>query len=237
MLTPPRALSLDLDNTLWDTPPVLEQAEADLQVWLAAHMPRVAATHDRDALRGCREQVAAQWPQRAHDFTFVRTESLRRLALAHGYPTELADAAFEVFLAARNRIDPYAEVPQALQRLAQHVPVYALTNGNACVHRVGLGAHFAGSLAPAAVGCAKPDPRMFAALVAEAGVPAGSIWHVGDDIEADVGGAQRSGLVSVWMNRTALAWPLSGTAPDLEVVDLDDLVRRVEAALGVNRSD
>jgi putative hydrolase of the HAD superfamily len=231
MTRPPRAISLDLDNTLWDTPPVLEQAEASLQRWLEAHAPRIAQRHDRASLARLRAAVVAELPHRSHDFTFIRTESLRRVALDLGYPESLAFEAFEVFIAARNRIDPFAEVPGALAWLARRLPVYALTNGNACVHRVGLGEHFAGSFEPAAIGYAKPDPRIFSALVAAAGVAPAEIWHVGDDPEADVVGAQRAGLVSVWMNRTEAQWPREFAKPDIEIKDMNDLVARVESAL------
>ncbi len=231
MKRPPQALSLDLDNTLWDTAPVLERAEASLQEWLRMQAPRIAARYDRASLARLRAAVVAELPHRAHDFTFVRTESLRRTARECGYPEALAIDAFEVFIAARNRIDPFAEVPQALAWLASRLPVYALTNGNACVHRVGLGEHFAGAFAPAAVGCAKPDPRIFAALVSAAGVARDRIWHVGDDPEADVDGAHRAGLVSVWMNRTGATWPSALHRPDIEVQDMDALVAHVEGLL------
>ena len=231
MLHPPRAVSLDLDNTLWDTPPVLERAETALQAWLTGEAPRLVDRYDRPALARLRASVAAELPHRAHDFTFVRTESLRRAALETGYAESLAHDAFEVFISARNRIDPFEEVPGALTRLSRRLPLYALTNGNACVHRVGLGHHFAGSFAPAEVGCAKPDERIFAALAVAAGVPALGIWHVGDDPEADVLGAQRAGMIGVWMNRIDAVWPSALPPPDLEVRDMDDLVARIEATL------
>ncbi len=231
MTRPPRAISLDLDNTLWDTPPVLERAETALQEWLREHAPRIAQRHTRASLAASRATVVAEVPHRAHDFTFIRTESLRRVAVECGYPDTLALAAFDVFIAARNQIDPFVDVPGALAWLARRLPVYALTNGNACVHRVGLGEHFVGSFEPVAVGCAKPDPRIFAALATAAGVDEASIWHVGDDPLADVDGAYRAGLVSVWMNRTGAEWPDELRRPDIEVRDMDDLVAHVEAAL------
>jgi putative hydrolase of the HAD superfamily len=231
MKRPPRAVSLDLDNTLWDTPPVLERAEDQLREWLEAHAPRIGERHDRQSMARSRAQVAIDNPARAHDLTFLRTESLRRIAVECGYAEQLGNAAFEIFIAARNRIVPFAEVPAALEWLSRRMPVYAVTNGNACVHRVGLGAHFSGSFEPAAIGCAKPDQRIFAALVAEAAVAPDCIWHVGDDPEADVDGARRAGLVSVWMNRTSAVWPDKLPRPDIEVRDMEDLVARVAAAL------
>lgn len=231
MTRPPRAVSLDLDNTLWDTPPVLERAESCLQDWLERHAPRVVAHHDRGSMARVRAAVAAECPGQAHDLTFVRTEALRRIAAESGYDASVAHAAFDVFFAARNRIDPFADVPAALEWLAARLPVYALTNGNACVHRVGMGVHFAGAFEPAGVGCAKPDPRMFAALVAAAQVEPRSVWHVGDDPLADVEGARRAGLTSVWMNRHGAEWPTSLPPPDLTVCDMTEFVARVGARL------
>jgi putative hydrolase of the HAD superfamily len=231
MLQSPRAVSLDLDNTLWDTPPVLERAEAELQAWLSERAPRLVERFDRPSLARLRALVAAELPHLSHDFTFVRTESLRRAALETGYAESLAHDAFEIFISARNRIDLFDEVPGALAWLSRRLPVYALTNGNACVYRVGVGNHFAGSFAPADVGFAKPDERIFAALAAAAGVPTQAIWHVGDDPEADVLGAQRSGMIGVWMNRTQAVWPSALPLPDLEVRDMDELVAKIEATL------
>jgi len=232
MSSAPLALSLDLDNTLWDTPPVIERAERVLVEWLHAHAPRILAAHGVAGLQSLRAVVAAEFPERSHDLSWVRTESLRRAARIAGYDEALASRAFEVFLVARNEILPFDEVPRALTRLAARLPVYALTNGNACVHRVGLGAHFAGSVDAALAGAAKPDLRIFGALFEMARVPPATILHVGDDPHADVEGARAAGCRTVWMNRHQVTWPGPWVGPDHEVTDLDGLVRLVERLLG-----
>jgi FMN hydrolase / 5-amino-6-(5-phospho-D-ribitylamino)uracil phosphatase len=232
MTPPPRAVSLDLDNTLWDTPPVLVRAEAVLRRWLEAELPALAERYDPAALTALRLEVLAGEPTRAHDLSWIRTEALRRAARTTGYEQAHADRAFEVFLAARNDIEPYDEVRPALARLAGRLPLYAVTNGNACVRRVGLGEHFAGAIDPVRAGAAKPDPRIFAELVRIAGVPPATILHVGDDPEADVEGARLAGLVSIWMNRTGARWAAPFPAPDHEVADLDELAALVEDMLG-----
>jgi putative hydrolase of the HAD superfamily len=231
MTPPPRAVSLDLDNTLWDTPPVLVRAEAKLRRWLEAELPALAERYDSAAFTALRLEVLAGEPGRAHDLSWIRTEALRRAARASGYEDAHADRAFEVFLAARNDIEPFDEVRPALARLAARLPLYALTNGNACVRRVGLGDHFAAAIDPVRAGAAKPDPRIFAELVGVAGVPPATILHVGDDPEADVEGARLAGLVSVWMNRTGTKWGASFAPPDHEITDLDELVVLVERLL------
>jgi putative hydrolase of the HAD superfamily len=175
-------------------------------------------------MRELRLARAREQPERSHDLTWLRTEVLRRCALEAAYPSETAEVAFAVFLSARNALEPYTDVRPALSTLALRYPLFALSNGNADVVRVGLGAFFTGAVSAADAGCAKPDPRIFAKLVAEAGVEPGEILHVGDDPLTDVEGARAAGLKSVWVNRSGIAWPDGVTRADLEVTNLSELV-------------
>lgn len=224
-----RAVSLDLDNTLWDVDPVLARAEAALMRWLAEQTPRLAAAYDGRRLQQMRAALAAERPELAHDLTWLRTETLRRAALATGYPESVAPAAFEVFIAERNTIEPFPEVVSALARLAARVPLYALTNGNACVRRVGIGEYFTGSIDAASAGAAKPDPVIYARLVDLAAVPPGQILHVGDDAVTDVEGARRAGMRTVWMNRGSGAWPAGMPRADHEVSCMAALAELVDS--------
>jgi FMN hydrolase / 5-amino-6-(5-phospho-D-ribitylamino)uracil phosphatase len=225
---PLRAVSLDLDNTLWDTPPVLARAEVVLREWLVANAPGIASRFDGAALLSLRLAVVAERPARAHDLSYVRTEALTRAARAAGYADAVAEQAFAAFLTARNAIVPFDEVPAALARLAACVPLYAVSNGNACVWRVGIGRHFRASIDAAGAGAAKPDPRIFARLLEVAAVPAGAVLHVGDDPDADVDGARRAGLRTAWMNRSGAVWPQALPRPQHEIADLAALVELVE---------
>jgi putative hydrolase of the HAD superfamily len=231
MPTAVRAVSLDLDNTLWDTPPVLLRAEAALASWLGVAAPRLAAAFLPAGLQRLRTELAARHPERAHDLTWLRVEALRHAARASAYPEALADEAFEVFITARNAIEPYPEVRAALARLASLVPVYALTNGNACVRRVGIGEYFTGAVDAAGAGAAKPDPRIYRYLIGVAALAPAQILHVGDDAVADVHGARAAGLRTAWMNRERGAWPADLEPADHEVHDLAAVVALVADAL------
>ena len=103
-----------------------------------------------------------------------------------------------------------------------------MTNGNACVRRVGIGRFFAGSVDAAGAGVAKPDARIFKRLIELAALPAGQILHVGDDAIADVNGAQCAGLRTVWMNRAGAEWPAELSRADHEVADPAALAALVE---------
>ena len=224
-----RAVSLDLDNTLWETPPVLVRAEAALEAWLARHAPAITAEFDSSRFRQLRAELASREPGRAHDVTWLRTEALRHAARLAGYPEALADQAFQVFWRERNTLELYAEVSSALARLAARVPVYALTNGNACVQQVGIGRYFAGAIDAPSAGAAKPDREIYRRLVDLAAVPAGAILHVGDDALADVHGARAAGLQAAWMNRSGAEWPVELPLPDHEVANLTAVAELVES--------
>jgi HAD superfamily hydrolase (TIGR01549 family) len=223
-----RAVSLDLDNTLWDVVPVLKRAEQTLQQWLERHYPLIPRQFAVDDLQRLRLAVASEHPGRAHELSWLRTEALKRAAIAAGYPASVAREAFEVFSAARNDIEPFAEVPAALARLAARVPLYAVSNGNASVQRVGLGDYFRDAIGAEQAGAAKPDARIFARLLEVADAAACMVLHVGDDALADVAGARAAGLRTAWMNRGGREWPAGAAPADYEVADLVELAELVE---------
>jgi 2-haloalkanoic acid dehalogenase type II len=226
---PLRAIFLDLDNTLWDVEPVLERAEQALGRWLASHYPRIGARYSSGEGQRLRREIAAAHPHLSHDLTWLRSESLRRLAAEESDPALIAEQALAIFLAARNEIEPYPEVRPALARLAARLPLYAISNGNADIGRVGLGELFAGAVGAAEAGAAKPDPRIFRYLLARARLEPSTVLHVGDDPAADIGGARSAGLRTAWMNRAGARWPDSLARADHEIADLDGLVRLLAA--------
>ena len=219
-----RAVSFDLDDTLWEVGPVLLRAESALTDWLAERYPRLVPLHEPEAARERRLAVTRQFPQFAHDLSFVRTESLRQMAAEAGYEPAVADEAFAVFHSARNAVEPYHDVPEALARLAGRFPLFALSNGNADVRRTPLAAHFKLGISPAEAGVAKPDPGIFEHLFRRAGLAPAEVLHVGDDPVTDVAGGRGAGCRTVWVNRLGVEWPAAHARADAEVRDLHELV-------------
>lgn len=197
----PRAITLDLDDTLWPVGPVLAEAERVLADWLQAHAPRTAAATTADSRAEVRRRVLADHPARAHDLGFVRHEALRRSLRASGDDPTLADDAFAVFLQARQRVSPYDDAAVVLERWAARVPLVAVSNGNADVMGTALGRFFVGAVSAHVVGCAKPDPRIFLEACRIAGTAPDAVLHIGDDPLLDVAGAQRAGLRAAWLHR------------------------------------
>ncbi len=223
-MTAPLVLSFDLDDTLWPVGPVIAAAERQLLSWLRERHPEIVSGHDLESLRALRDGVAQRFPERSHDLTFLRHRALKDLFGAAGHAESLADAALEVFFSARNRVEFYDDVRPALSRLRARYRLFAISNGNADLHRCGIGDLFAGHVTAIAAGAAKPDARIYAALLEMAGVEAAQVLHIGDDPLADVIGATRAGMQAVWLNREGREWPAAFAAPPRTVSTLAEIM-------------
>ena len=218
-----RAVTLDLDDTLWPIEPVMLRCESVLDAWLCEHCPEVAAAYPVEAMRELRERVFRENPHLAHDFTATRKLSLALAFEPHGRGEDWVERAYEVFYAARNEVELYPDALEALRAIAARWPVASVTNGNADLHRIGLGEYFHAAVTARHVGVAKPDPAIFRRAAHYLDVPVESIVHVGDDPELDVVGAKRAGMRAVWLNRHDQPWPLDTLEPDLTITTLAEL--------------
>jgi len=227
-----RAITFDLDDTLWPIAPAMLLAEQHLHDWLGANCPRSAVAYPIEAMRLLRDRVAAGNPHLAHDFSEQRRLSLRAALLPHGYDETHVDGAFAAFYAGRNRVECYTDALPALDRLAARFPLAAITNGNADLDAIGLSRYFRFALRASDFGTAKPAAAIFHEACAQLGLAPADVLHVGDDPALDVVGARRAGLRSVWLNRTATTWgelpEASHANPDLIVRDLAELADHIE---------
>lgn len=223
-----RAICFDLDDTFWEVQPVLRRAEARMHEFLQADHPEFASRITPEDVLATRRELTLEVPDRAHDMTWLRTEALRRLAARHGYDPGIGDRAFEVFIAARHDVELFPEVIDALPRLGSRYRLATFSNGNACVHRIGIGHHFEVTLNAESVGCAKPQPGAFLAVAARLGITTGELLYVGDHPDNDVRGPAAAGCRTAWVNRRGLSWlPEFGPPPDLEVPNLSVLATRL----------
>lgn len=230
-----RAITLDLDDTLWPFAPIGVRIERVLDEWMRRHSPRTAERFPVEAMRALRERVYAENPQLAHDYSALRRMTLEHALRESGCDAALADAAYEVFYAARNQVDYYPDSLPALARIAARVPVAALTNGNADLERIGVAAHFRFQLGAREHGAAKPEASIFLAACERLGCAPGEVLHVGDHDELDVLGAARAGLRSCWLNRpdpcgARREWRHADARPDLEFDTLTALADWLDAS-------
>ena len=196
-----RAVTLDLDDTLWPVWPAIRRAEQVLHDWLRVHAPATAQAFDTEGLRQLREEARLLHPQWAHDLTALRRESIRDALQRAGDDPGLAVPAFEAFFDERQRVEFYPDVLPALARLVLRWPLLALTNGNADLHRVGLSTWMVGSVSAREFGLGKPDARIFHEACRRLDVPADAVLHIGDDRHLDIEAARSAGLHALWIHR------------------------------------
>ena len=223
-----RAITLDLDDTLWPCEPVMLKAEAALEDWLNEQCPEIAAMYPRETMRALRSRVFEEHPHLAHDFMATRKMSLAKVfepyfdrSASEGQ--QWVERAFEVFHSARHEVELYPDALAALESLAAKYPLATLSNGTADVHRIGLAHHFVAQVSARVVGHAKPHPLIFHRAAKHLEVLPEQVAHVGDDAALDVVGAKAAGMLAVWLNRDGRPWPLDEVTPDLEIATLAEL--------------
>jgi FMN hydrolase / 5-amino-6-(5-phospho-D-ribitylamino)uracil phosphatase len=223
-----RAISFDLDDTLWPIWPVIERAEKALQTWLSERAPMTAALFaSPSALREIRQYmhdvVMKKRPEIAHDLGAIRKESIRLALYRSGDDPRLAESAYDVFFAERNRVQFYEDALPALQVLSKQFPLISLSNGNAQLDLVGVSHYFQAAVSAKSEGVAKPDARIFQAAARAVDMQPDEVLHVGDDAALDVLGALDAGMQAVWLNRQDKLWPHEQTQPTLEISSLKEL--------------
>ena len=222
-----QVITFDLDNTLWDVGQTIRRAEKSLRQWMQDNTPGALEVYASDAVEGIRANVVARSPSQRHDLSFLRTEVLRYCMLESGLGESQAkasaEAAFDVFFTGRNEVVFFDNALKVLHDLSQGYRLFALTNGNADIHRVGIGQFFEGAVSSADVGASKPDPAMFSAVLTQAKVTAAEAVHIGDHLSDDILGANRAGMHSIWFNRDGAYDNDGETQPSAEVQSLSAL--------------
>jgi FMN hydrolase / 5-amino-6-(5-phospho-D-ribitylamino)uracil phosphatase len=202
-LSPVTVLSFDLDDTLYDNKPVIAAAEQAMLNALAQHAP-VTATTDSEFWWQQRRILAEHQPDIRHDIGRWRSlgieAGLITLRLPQAEAAEIAELAYSAFLEARTRIQLQPGITQLLSTLAKQYRLIAITNGNACIHKMGVGELFAFSLQAGPDGKMKPFPDMFTLAASRLKVTPGQILHIGDSHRADVLGALSAGCQAAWLD-------------------------------------
>lgn len=201
------AITLDLDDTLWPIWPTIERAEGVLQAWLLREAPKTASLLlTPGILRELREATAKERSDLAHDLSALRRESIRTALKRAGEDPALADPAFEAFFEERQRVTLYDDALPALKWLSERYPLVAVSNGNADIHKTGVGRWFRTAFNARAFGSGKPHAPIFRAAAASVGLLPKDVLHVGDDAELDVVGALNAGMQTAWLVRDERPW-------------------------------
>lgn len=202
-LRPVAAMTFDLDDTLYDNRPVILRTTRESHNALQAYHPALK-DYSVAQYQQVRDRLLAAEPEIYHDVSEWRRRAVEQVMLDVGLPSAQAltgsHDVMAVFARWRSEIDMPEETHATLAALAQHIPLVAITNGNAEPHLCGLDKYFQFTLRAGPDGRAKPFQDMYQLAAERLNLPAENILHVGDDLTTDVAGAIRYGMQSCWIN-------------------------------------
>mmetsp|Transcript_101395 Transcript_101395/g.302388 ORF Transcript_101395/g.302388 Transcript_101395/m.302388 type:complete len:221 (+) Transcript_101395:38-700(+) len=124
-----RCVVFDLDDTLWNTVETLDAAHKAMRTALAERCPELDSKASEQAqFREEMRRTMEENPERKHDFTFVRHETLKRVTGSE----EAAAAVFEAWFQKRNSPALFPGAREALLSLRDAgLKIGTLTDGNA----------------------------------------------------------------------------------------------------------
>jgi len=226
-----KALSFDLDDTLYPNNDVIAAAERAMQQRLQQLKPDLPH-NDPQYWWQQRKLLAAQDAEIRHDVSRWRLLAVEQGLVAQGLSSceagEVAELALGAFLQERTNISISAEIKQLLATLASRFPLVAITNGNADIQRMGLAAHFKFALRAGPDGRMKPFPDLFSHAATRLGIQPRHILHIGDHVRSDVLGALNAGCQAAWLNPANSPQPHPAkpplVLPHLELRDLQQLL-------------
>ena len=232
-----KAVTFDLDDTLWAVDPVIQHANRTLWQWLHANTPEMTAKFaitDLNEGSALRAQLIKKYPEIAYSMTLVRIALLKACLVDVGYTEaeaeQHANLAFAAFIEARHEVEFFAHARSMLHTLKNKgLIIGALSNGNAQVKRTGLAEFFDFQFNADDVGHAKPHPLMFEKALSLHQLEPTQVVHVGDHPLNDVKAAADLKMKTVWVNIYNAQWPMDVAPADAEVTSLDQLPGVIDA--------
>lgn len=112
----------------------------------------------------------------------------------------------------------------------QNIRLALMTNGEAekqrnKVRRFNLERFFTSILIEGEMGFGKPEEEVYRRAMKELGLGPDEVWAVGDNLEFDVGGPQKLGIVGIWNDFSKQGLPSeSEIIPDRIIHDISELV-------------
>jgi FMN hydrolase / 5-amino-6-(5-phospho-D-ribitylamino)uracil phosphatase len=234
-LQPVKALSFDLDDTLYNNHEIMVRAERALLDFLHLEYPDTAR-HDIEFWRQIKSQLLQQRPELQSDMGELRRQQLHHGLQTCGYGGEtLATAtqvAFDYFYDQRSDFKVTDSTCSLLRQLADKVPMVAITNGNVNLEKIGIAGYFSACYHANLKQPMKPDIHMFELAQAHLGIPAGRILHIGDGFKNDIAGALNAGYQAAWYaaNRPMNISDEPATLlPHIQLQQLDELLKLVNS--------
>ena len=197
----PKAITFDLDDTLYANHDIIVHAEIALLAFIHQHYPQAQHTN-RAYWQSYSRQLTKARPELLNDMSLLRRLTLAQGFQGCGYTGDRLDAAVEecysYFYFERSDFHVVEPLVELLRLLSKKVPLVAITNGNVDVERIGLHGIFRHTFKASLSQPRKPDSTMFLKASDSLGLAPHQCLHVGDNFQADIQGAINAGFKAAW---------------------------------------
>ncbi|PCI55742.1 MAG: HAD family hydrolase [Gammaproteobacteria bacterium] len=236
-LTEIKAISFDLDDTLYSNKPVMQAIEQKMIAYFSALpilnniMPAQQNFLDVHFWSNFRHQAILKQPDLAHDVVQVRLVSYQlgfiSLGLAEDIAQQQAQAALDYFIELRSDFTVPEQSKKLLANLSEKYILIAISNGNVDTKALGISQHFryiyhAGWQMDGSLLKQKPASDMFTLACHELAIKPSQLLHVGDCGRSDIQGALRAGCQTAWLSCYDVGMPLT-VLPHIEITNVNQL--------------
>ena len=236
-LTEIKAISFDLDDTLYSNKPVMQGIEkkmiayfSDLPILktLVSNKHKLLNTHFWSHFR---QQAVSKQPDLTHDVVQVRLVTYILGFISLGLPENIAQqqaqVALNYFIELRSDFSVSEESKKLLVDLSKKYPLIAISNGNVDTKAIGVSQYFqhiyhAGWQTDGCLLKQKPVIDMFMLACHELAIKPSQLLHVGDCGRSDIQGALRAGCQTAWLSCYDVGKPVK-VLPHVELNQLAQL--------------
>jgi len=232
-LAPFKAISFDLDDTLYHNHPVMVETDKRMVKYFAQYLPfkkGLAGVYDQKFWYTFRQLALQHDGKLIDDVTQLRLRSyvlgIKTLGIAEAQAIELASDAVSYFVSQRSDFCVPDNIHLFLSKLKEKYPLIAISNGNVDTKSIGID-HYFSEIYHAGNGLKqKPHEDMFAKACEKLYLQPNQLLHIGDCGANDVLGAIRYGCQTAWVSSYNVGKPLQ-ILPNFELTDVTELLRLV----------
>jgi FMN hydrolase / 5-amino-6-(5-phospho-D-ribitylamino)uracil phosphatase len=235
-LRPFKAISFDLDDTLYANQPIMKAAEAKMEAYFNQQFSAVLTGKNQSLAlnqkfwQPFREKAIKILPELAYDVVRLRVESYYHGACALGYSPEQArqeaERAMYTFTVARSNFIVPEKAHRLLSRLKTQYPIVSISNGNVDTRIVGIDGYFKHSYHATGGVKQKPDAQLFNMACKDLNILPHELLHIGDCGLADIEGAIAAGCQTVWVSCYNVGKPIK-VIPHVMLEDISDLTKLI----------
>ncbi|MEI6895854.1 MAG: HAD family hydrolase [Colwellia sp.] len=242
-----KAISFDLDDTLYNNRPVMQAIEKKMLSYFADKfavlLPELPPPFHFKFWQPFRAQAITADNDISHDVVQLRFETYRLGFIAHKIPVAVAEPLAQEALAYFIHLRSDFTVPQAsydlLARLGKAYPLVAISNGNVDTKVLGIDHYFryiyhagfqlerphgvVGGIPAVSLLKQKPAVDMFTEVCQQLAILPQELLHVGDCGFSDIHGALNAGCQTAWLPRYGVGKALR-QIPHIELNKVSDLL-------------